>query len=84
MSDEAKTELHLALCYFKIKNSEDQFLNDLIKQLRLICSMPEAFQIRYRDVRIVSLSKFNYSIHYRVRANGSLVVYRILNQKQDF
>ncbi|GAA3636165.1 hypothetical protein [Flavivirga jejuensis] len=47
-SDEAKQELHRALCYFKLMYKDDVFMDDLISQLRLIFSMPTAFQIRYK------------------------------------
>ncbi len=83
-SDEAKLELHRALCYFRLMHKEDVFMDDLISQLRLISSMPTAFQIRYKSVRILGFNKFNYSIHYRIKTDGDILIYHILNQKQDF
>jgi len=82
-SDEAKLELHRAQCYFKLINKEELFLDDLVNQLRLIISMPLAFQIRYIRVRIVNLKNYNYSIHYVVVGLQVRIIH-ILNQKQDF
>ncbi|WP_105472416.1 type II toxin-antitoxin system RelE/ParE family toxin [Jejuia pallidilutea] len=82
-SNEANLELHRAVCYFKLQQNEGLFLDDLIKQLKRILSMPELFQVRYKKVRIVSLEYFNYSIHYTVFRN-EIIVLRILNQNQDF
>jgi plasmid stabilization system protein ParE len=83
-SDEAKLELYKAQCYVKLIGKEDDFLDDLVNQLKLIISMPRAFQERYNGVRIIKFEHFNYSIHYRLRDNGSIIVYRVLNQSQDY
>ncbi len=83
-SDEAKLELHGALCYFKLMHKDDVFMDDLMSQSRLISSMPTAFQIRCRSVRILEFNKFNYSIHYRAKEDGDILIYHILNQKQNF
>ncbi len=82
-SDEAKQELHRALCYFKLILKDELFLDDLVNQIRLILSMPEAFQIRYRNVRIVQLENYNYSIHYSIYGEN-IYILRILSQYQDF
>ncbi|MEZ4795574.1 MAG: type II toxin-antitoxin system RelE/ParE family toxin [Flavobacteriaceae bacterium] len=83
-SEEAKLELYKAQCFFKLIGKEKDFLDDLVNQLKRIMSMPQAFQIRYNSVRIVHFENFNYAIHYRQRKDGSIIVYRILNQNQDF
>ncbi len=83
-SEESKLELHRAKCYFKLIDRENEFFDDLIIQLNLILRMPEAFQVRYKNVRIVHFDKFEYSIHYRVKAKELIIIYHILNQKQDF
>jgi len=83
-SDEATLELHRAQCYFKLLGREDEFLDDLLKQLRLILKMPNAFQVKYGSIRIVLFENFNYSIHYRVKEDGHITIYRILNQNQHF
>jgi hypothetical protein len=83
-SAEAKSELFRARCYFKLIGREEEFLDDLINQLNIIQNMPEAFQLRYKSVRIVHLDRFDYSIHYRLQLNGKITIYHIINQKQDF
>ena len=83
ISLEAELELNKALCYFKLYDKENDFMDDLLDQLRIVSAMPEAFQIRYKKVRIVSLENYNYSIHYAVYKN-SVIVLRIINQNQDF
>ena len=84
ISDEAKLELHRALCYFKLIQKDELFLDDLINQIRSIISMPHAFQIRYKSVRIIQFENFDYSIHYRIKKDGIIKIYRIINQYQDF
>lgn len=83
-SKEAKLELHRAKCYFKLVNREEEFLNDLVNQLRLILSMPKAFQIRYSSVRVVHFKNFNCALHYRVKNNKDIIIYRVLNQNQEY
>ncbi|MBV7269521.1 type II toxin-antitoxin system RelE/ParE family toxin [Winogradskyella luteola] len=83
-SDEARLELYKAECYFKLIDKENEFLDDLINQLRLIISMPRAFQERYKAVRIIKFEYFNYTIHYKVRDNNSIIIYRVINQSQDY
>ncbi|GGG40224.1 hypothetical protein GCM10010976_09810 [Bizionia arctica] len=83
ISNEADLELHKALCYLKLFDKEDEFKDDLLDQLRVICSMPKAFQVRYKKVRIVNLEKFHYSIHYSI-FKDKIIILRIINQNQDF
>ena len=83
-SEEAKLELYKAQCYFKLANRETEFLDDLINQLLLMISMPRAFQERYNAIRIIKFEHFNYSIHYKLRDDNSIIVYRILNQNQYY
>ncbi|MEN3323087.1 hypothetical protein VP395_05075 [Mariniflexile soesokkakense] len=59
ISKEADVELQKAICYFKLYYKEESFMDDLLNQLRIICSMPKAFQVWYNKVRIVSLEHFN-------------------------
>ncbi|KAB1067926.1 hypothetical protein F6U93_08270 [Tamlana haliotis] len=82
-SEEARIEFHKAKCYMEFTGKEDEFWLDVNRQLQIILEYPEAFQIRYRDIRIIPLERFNYSIHYVSKPN-SLLVYRFLNQKQNF
>jgi len=83
MLQEASIELHVAECYFASKNLSREFLKDFAKQLQFLKTTPHSFQIRYRGIRILNFEQFNYSIHYKVD-NKEVVIYRILNQRQDF
>lgn len=82
-SEEAELELYRAECFFKLHQKEQEFFNDLITQLNTIQEMPYAFQVRYRNVRIVNLEHFGYALHCAI-LNQSIIILRILNQKQDF
>jgi plasmid stabilization system protein ParE len=83
-SEEAKLELYKAQCYYKLLRKNEDFLDDLINQLKLIIAMPRAFQERYKSIRIIQFEHFNYTLHYRVRDDNSIIIYRILNQNQDY
>ena len=80
---EAELELYRAECYFRLYQKEDAFLDDLTDQLRIIQAMPKAFQVRYKNVRIVNFEHFRYSIHYSIYKN-TIYILRIINQNQDF
>jgi hypothetical protein len=62
---------------------EQEFWFDVDRQIELIRKFTYAFQIRYKNVRVVALENFNFSIHYMIDTNGIMVL-RFLNQKQDF
>lgn len=83
MLQEAAIELHVAECYFASKNLSREFLDDFAKQLQFLKTTPLSFQVKYRGVRILNFKQFNYSIHYKVDKE-KVVIYRILNQRQDF
>ncbi|MGF1556966.1 type II toxin-antitoxin system RelE/ParE family toxin [Paucihalobacter sp.] len=82
-SQEAELELYKAECYYKLHQKEQDFIDDLAVQLHIIQTMPYAFQIRYRNIRIVNFDYFDYSIHFAIH-DGTIFILRILNQKQDF
>ncbi len=82
-TDEAKIELHKAKCFFEYNNKEDEFWEDFNRQIDMLVLMPEAFQVRYRNVRIITLERFDYSIHYVVKTYG-ILIYRFLNQRQNY
>ncbi len=82
-TEEAKIDFHKATCFMAFSGKEAIFWEDVDSQLNVILQMPDAFQLRYKNVRIISLNKFNYSIHYVTKPYGVLV-YRFLNQHQDF
>lgn len=82
-SEDAKIEFHKAKCFMELSGKEEALWEDVDKQLALILQFPNAFQVRYRDVRIIVLDRFNYSIHYIPKSYG-ILVYRFLSQSQDF
>lgn len=82
-TDEARIELHKAKCFFEFSNKEDAFWEDFNRQIAMLLVMPKAFQVRYRDVRIITLERFDYSIHYVVKPYG-ILIYRFLNQRQNY
>ncbi len=82
-TDEAKIELHKAKCFFEYNNKEDEFWEDFNRQIDMLVLMPEAFQVRYRNVRIITLERFDFSIHYVVKTYG-ILIYRFLNQRQNY
>ena len=83
MLKEASIELHVAECYFSAKGLSEEFLQDFARQLQFLKTTPLSFQAKYRGIRILSFKRFNYSIHYKVE-DDEVVIYRILNQRQDF
>ena len=83
-AEEAKIDIHKAKCFFEFLYKNDDFMNDLTKQIVRISKIPFAFQIRYAQIRIVQLENFKYTIHYRVKSDNEIIVYRTLSQSQDF
>ncbi|MFD2726982.1 type II toxin-antitoxin system RelE/ParE family toxin [Hyunsoonleella rubra] len=83
ITDEADRELDKAICYFKFLGKEEEFLDDFLAQIELVIKMPQAFQIKYKNVRIVPLNYFNYAIHYAV-FEKTVFVLRIINQSQHY
>jgi hypothetical protein len=81
--EDAKRELHRAKCFFDSIDKGEDFLEDLDNQILMILSMPFAFQIRYKEVRIVKFDHFSYTIHYIINDN-EIIILNILNQIQDF
>lgn len=83
ISKEAEIELGVADCYFQTKKLERSFREDFLKQIKFLETTPLSFQKKYRDIRIILFSDFNYSIHYTIEANTVLIL-RILSQRQLF
>jgi hypothetical protein len=82
-TDEARIEIHKAKCLFELHNKEDEFWEDFNRQIEMVLLMPEAFQVRYKNVRIITLEQFNYSIHYVIKPYG-LLIYRFLGQRLNY
>ncbi|MBT0606787.1 type II toxin-antitoxin system RelE/ParE family toxin [Aequorivita echinoideorum] len=82
-SKEADIEFYIIDCFLGAKGINEKFHLDFHEQMQHIKANPFQFQLRYKDVRMVHLKKFNYSIHYCV-FDKTITVLRILNQKQAF
>lgn len=83
ITDEARIELLKAKCFFEFNKKEDEFWKDFNGQIEILLLVPETFQVRYKNVRIITLERFDYSIHYVVKPYG-ILIYRFLNQRQDY
>ena len=83
LSPESYREIELAECYFRAKHIEKSFLTDLNNQFIFLEKAPLSRQVRYKNVRIHLLKKFNYSLHYTVNENQVYILH-FLNQNQDF
>ncbi len=82
-TDEGRIEIHKAKCLFEFHNKEYEFWEDFNRQIEMVLLMLEAFQVRYKNVRIITLEQFNYSIHYVIKPYG-LLIYRFLGQRQNY
>lgn len=82
-SKEADIDFNKIRCFFEVTGVVERFQKDFLIQMKRIEFNPYQFQIRYRDIRLVHLKKFNYTIHYKI-SNETIVVLRILNQKQSY
>jgi hypothetical protein len=83
LSPESYREIELVECYFRANHIEKSFLTELNNQFIFLEKFPLSRQIRYKNVRIHLLTKFNYSLHYTVNGNQVYVLH-FLNQNQDF
>ncbi|MEO1029894.1 MAG: hypothetical protein AAFX55_00735 [Bacteroidota bacterium] len=81
--DDAIRELHRAKCFFDTIGKGREFLDDFENQIERIKAMPMAFQIRYREVRIINFSRFSFTIHYTFIHN-KVIILNILNQFQEY
>ena len=82
-SREADIELNTIDCFFGAVGIGEKSHNDFHFRIMHIQSNPFQFQLRYKDIRMVQLKHFNYSIHYTVSANNVMVL-RILGQHQSY
>lgn len=83
LSIEAGQELQIAECFFEAGDRKQEFLEDLDKQLRRIELNPFMFQLRYKSVRIISLDRFGYSVHYTI-VKQKIFVLHIYSQHRDY
>jgi len=79
----AKKELHQAMCYFELYERSTDFLNDFKSQIEIVKNMPYGFQIRYKQVRIISFNHFQYTIHYIIE-DTTIFILHVLSQSQSY
>lgn len=83
LSRKAEIEFNIIDCYFSGLGISQKFYEDFHSQILLIQSNPFLFQTRYKNIRIVHLNHFNYSIHYNIE-NNVITILRILGQAQQY
>lgn len=82
-SEQAQLDIHTAKCFYDLSGKGDDFLDDLFRHEDLIRLLPERYQIKYRLIRIATLEKFKYAIHY-IFQNGLIYIYRIYPDGQEY
>ena len=83
VSKEAEIQIFEAyFYYYEISESlAKQFNSEVINVIDYLEENPEYFQNRYREIKIVFLKKFPYSIHY-ITKSKTVFVLKVLHQKQ--
>lgn len=76
-------ELNRARCYFESLDKGDEFIDDFERQLQFLDNLPEAFQIRYRNIRIINLENFEYAIHFQI-VDDKIIVVSFLSNNRDY
>lgn len=82
-SREADIEFNTIDCFYGTLSIGERFHKDFHLQMMRIQSNSFQFQLRYKDIRIVHLKHFNYSIHYNVMGDD-ITILRILSQHQSY
>jgi len=82
-SDDAELQVQFAINYYDSINEilSNQLLDDLEHALMDVVTSPLIFQIRYRNVRLIHLQKFPFSVHFEV-FDKNIQVYQFLHHKQ--
>ncbi|NBD16114.1 MAG: type II toxin-antitoxin system RelE/ParE family toxin [Cyanobacteria bacterium] len=60
----------------------DEFLDSVEQTLNRVSSMPESYQVAYRDVRRAVVKRFPYAVYYRV-ISSRVVVTAIFHVRRD-
>ncbi len=84
-SDEARLDLYDFRDYYSKISIEslikfDQSFTNAVARLE---SNTENFQKRYRDIRLIIMNVFPYSIHH-IQENQTVYIQRVLHQKQIY
>lgn len=83
VSKEAEKDLLKAECHYKFLGQENTFNDDFVTQLKYLKANPYLFQIYYKNVRVIHLKQFKYSIHYIIE-NDIVYILRLLHQNEEF
>ncbi|MFN0180332.1 MAG: type II toxin-antitoxin system RelE/ParE family toxin [Gemmatimonadales bacterium] len=79
----ARIDVRRAAAWYSERSNQAAtgFREELAAAIALIETAPEAFPIRYRGVRRVSLRRYPYGVYYRVLP-GAIEVIAVLHGKQ--
>lgn len=81
-----KSDILAAIDYYKEINPQlpKQFLLRIREAKIRIAQSPEAFQIKYNEVRTVLLNQFPYHIHYLIEGSkGQIIILAIIHSHQN-
>ncbi|MFM2429512.1 MAG: hypothetical protein RLZZ511_725 [Cyanobacteriota bacterium] len=80
-----KSEIDQAYEWYESQRPElgDEFLECIHQQVNLICQVPEAYRVIYRDVRRVLVKRFPYAIYYRIISSRIIIIAVIHTRKNQ-
>jgi plasmid stabilization system protein ParE len=69
-------EMDEAYAWYEERSPElaDDFLACVYQQVDLVCQMPEAYRLIYRDVRRTLVKRFPYAIQYRIVSSRIIII----------
>jgi plasmid stabilization system protein ParE len=75
VQDTAKADVSEAMRYYNLKQSGlgKRFLADFRNKVKLVRSNPEAYAIRYKDIRMAMLKTFPYLIHFQLDKRDKVI-----------
>lgn len=85
--DNARLNLRHAKAWYKQQREglQKEFAYSVKEAIVRMLASPEAFAIRYRNVRIVHTNRFPFSIHFYIdHTHKQIVITNILHDSQDF
>ena len=84
--DEAKQDVKDAKAWYKTqqKGLQKRFAAELIKAITRLQNNPEAYAIRYRNIRIIHPKKFPFGMHFYIdEAEQQIVITAIIHNYRD-
>lgn len=64
------------------KELGEKYLSSVEDRFEFLEQFPEAFQVRYNNVRMAPLNKFPFAIHYMID-ESKIVILRVLHTKRN-